>query len=215
MAFEYAQSKLVICEGNTDVQFLRYLLQKHGIFGFDVDFPYEKGEFEGGGVDKIGKHIRAIRLQENFIRNVKTIVVMSDNDDADAYSRVADQISNAGITPPAQPQQFVDFNKDGVRIAILMIPTNGYGCLETLCTAAAYGKWAALHAPLQTLKGVSGAGGWSASKQSKMEIQCILAATCKKKPDVSMGRIWQQAEKYHIPLDDLVFDPIVTFLGGL
>ena len=213
MPITYTEPRLLICEGRTDVQFFRSLLLKRGINGFQVDFP-KIDEDPSGGVDKFGQHLRNIALQEDFIAVVTTVILVSDNDDGDAFNRVGRQITLAGYTVPNSPGEIVA-TRNRPRLGVLMLPAVPPGCLETLCQQAAQNKWPTLNSPLDAYMRASPATTWTITKQAKTAIECIMAATCEEMPEVSLSNLWQKKEQYHIPLDDPAFDFIETFLQGL
>jgi hypothetical protein len=213
MPRSYTEERLLVCEGQTDVYLFRQLLRIKAISGFDMDYP-KIDDDPSGGVDKFGQHLRNVALQEDFIANVKTIIVVSDNDDNRAFGRVCHQIQHAGYSVPQKAGEFVS-TRNRPRLGILMIPSDPPGCLETLCRQAAERKWPALVQPLNAYMLASPSSQWSATKQSKTAVECIMAATCRQQPEVTLGNLWQKDIQYHIPLEDPAFKDIVDFLGGL
>lgn len=183
------------------------------IGGFDVEQP-KLDEDRGGGVDKFGRHLKNLSLQEDFIRNVKTVVLVSDNDDQNAFARVRNQITQTGYTLPSAPLELVT-TRDKPQLAILLVPEAPPGCLETLCHKAARTKWPELANPLDDYVKASPTNLWIEPKKAKASLACILAATCEEMPKVPFHLLWQKKEIYHIPLDDPIFDGIADFLGSL
>jgi hypothetical protein len=215
MPFEFRQQKLVVCEGKTDKRFFDALLRARGINGFDVFYPIiDEERDEGGGIDKVGAHLKRIGVQEDFIQTVRSIVVVGDNDNANALDRACTQVSEAGYTRPSAVAGMVR-TKGRPNLAILLLPQQHPGCLETLCQQAADTKWPNLIRPLQTFMQASPCVAWSVTKQAKTAVECILAVTCEKQPEVVLGNIWQKNKTYQIPLDAPVFDFIETFLRGI
>lgn len=206
---------LIVCEGKTDKRFFDALLQTRAITGFDVYYPtLDDEKDDGGGVDKIGRHLRAISLQEDFIRNVRSVVVAGDNDDGDALSRLCQQVIEGGYNRPLRVAEMVSTNGKP-DLGIILLPEQFPGCLETLCRDAANTKWPELKHPLSTFMAASPSVDWTVTKRAKTAIECILAVTCEKQPEVILGNIWQKEQKYHIPLDVDIFDYIETLLRSI
>jgi hypothetical protein len=212
MPFEFRNEKLIVCEGKTDKRFFDSFLRSRGIAGFDVYYPIidDKKE-DSGGIDKVGRHLRNISLQEDFIQNVRSVVVIGDNDDDDAFDRICRQVVVADYTKPTRVAEMKP-TRGKADLGILLLPEEPPGCLETLCRQAADTKWPELSTPLRTFIDATPSTGWSATKQSKTAVECILAVTCEKQPEVDLGNIWQKDQKYHIPLNVPIFDYIETFL---
>jgi hypothetical protein len=210
----YTGAKLIIGEGITDRAFFTKLLLSRGMTGFEIDQATKTHEDQSGGIDKMGQHLRLVAVQEDFIQNIKSIVLVSDNDDGNAFKRVCIQVEEAGYNVPDAPQQMVK-TPHKPEIGILLIPPESPGCLETLCFNAAKRKWPDLGEPLRQYIDGSPASTWSTIKQSKSAVECILAVVYERNPDVRLADIWQKDPQYHIPLDDGEFDYIVEFLGFL
>lgn len=212
---EFRKNKLVVCEGKTDKRFFDALLRARNIEGFDVYYPnLSEEKDDGGGIDKVGRHLRAIGVQEDFIRNVHSVVVASDNDDDNALTRVCGQVAGGGYNRPIQVNQMTA-TKGKPDIGIILLPEQSPGCLETLCREAAYVKWPELRFPLSAFMSNTPSAGWGPTKQAKTAIECILAVTCEKQPEVILGNIWQKAPKFRIPLDVPAFDYIESFLRSI
>lgn len=219
MPFPFTKPKLIVCEGKTDKRFFDALLGARGIPEFDVYYPATDDD-NSGGIDKVGRHLHTIGLQEDFIQNVRSIVVAGDNDDADAFDRVCRQVEDAGYVRPTQAEQITSTHEKP-DLAILLLPQQPPGCFESLCRQAAQTKWPGLTTPLDTYMntipaiGWTASTGWAATKQSISAIECILAVTCESDPEVQLGNIWQKNGKFHIPLDVSEFDYIETFLRSI
>jgi hypothetical protein len=209
MADDFLQPKLILGEGKGDRFFFARLFKEHNLQGFQADTP-KVGDDTSGGIDKFGRHLEAIAVASTFV-NVKKIVVVADNDEANTFTEVCAQLASAKYNVPAAPKVFV--KTDGKPdIAILMIPDTPPGCLEVLCYTAASRKWPDLVNPFATYFAATPAVGWSVTKQAKMKVQCVLASTCKPNPAVGLYDHWQKSPQYHIPVTDPVFQDIVDFL---
>jgi len=209
MADVFSQPKLVIGEGKVDKFFFSQLFVEHNLPEFEAKNPVV-GTDTSGGIDKIGQYLKGLTAATTF-SIVRKIVVAADNDDGAAFPRVCTELRKANYSVPSAAKQFVQ-TAGKPDLAILMIPDEFPGCLESLCFMAATNKWSALEAPFVAYFGATPATGWTVSKQAKMKVQCMLASTCKQNPQVALHDIWQKEPKYHIPVTDPVFQTIVAFL---
>jgi hypothetical protein len=207
----YSQPKLIIGEGKADKVFFEQIFQAHNLLNFQAVFP-ELGPDGRGGAANFGAYLIGLRLNQGFTANVKKIVLVGDNDDANSFDKMCSQLRDAGYAVPAAPKLFVS-TSGKADIAILMIPDAPPGCLETLCYTAAASKWPALVGPLADYFNATPAVGWSSTKQDKMKVQCLLASTCEKNPGVALQDHWYKKPPYHIPVTDPAFQGVVQFLA--
>jgi hypothetical protein len=210
---KFLHPNLVICEGKLDVTVLRKLFEVKQIAGFDLIFSGNNQT--GGGIDKLGQKLKAIKINEQFIQVVERIFIVADNDDGNALNRVKRQLRDVSDQVPNEVHQFSRFAvEDGKekQIAIHLLPDSEFGCLETILVKSALGKWPDLREPLAAYKNHVPARGWSVTDQAKMELECLVASTCHEQPDVQILWLWQKRPEFHIPLDSPDFDSLVQFL---
>jgi hypothetical protein len=214
MPIPYLRPKLILGEGKADQNFFYELFRAHDLQGFQSDYPVI-GRDHTGGVSKIGAYLNIIGgIGSTFLPTVKRLVVAVDNDNEEAFSGARGQLTIANYNLPDNPKEFV--RTDGKPdVAILLVPENPPGCLETLCYAAAATKWNPLVRPLETYFLATQAVNWSATKQAKMKVQCMLASTCEPNPGVSLHDHWQRDDQYQIPVTDPSFQSIVDFLTSI
>ncbi len=206
---------VLLCEGESDKRFFDRLIEVRNIDpNFYVQFP-GRGQYGTGGRGNYGWWLeRNYSVSETFRTKVKAVLVVSDKDDDPATSlqEVRREIEKA-LFPVPLPERVVAKSNGFPATVILMIPMEGEGNLETLCLHAAQDKWN-LRNELDTFVAASPASQWGTSKQSKMKLQTILAATCKARPDAGFTQHWWQNAEYHIPLDHKCFDSIADFLNN-
>jgi hypothetical protein len=202
-----------MCEGPGDKSLFQRLLTLHGLTDkFEVDHP---GRSSGGaGRGGFAKYLSGASVSPSFLDNVEVVLIVSDNDDdpAESFKEIVDGLKSEKIfTAPAAERTLV--RKAGMKagIVILMIPMDEIGAVETLCVRAAYANWP-LQPSLDAFVAVTPANAWGVTKQSKMRMQTLLAATCATKPDTNLANHWQEDAQYHIPLNHPSFDSIVQFL---
>jgi len=205
---------LILCEGPGDKYVLDKLLRLHGLDAkFFVNFPGEEA-YPSGGRGKFAKWLSDRRDDsETFRENVKVVLIVSDNDDSpeDSFKEITKSLKKEDhFGVPTAPKQLA--KKQGApHIVILMIPIGAHGNLETLCVRAALSKWP-LTTALDAYVQASPAHTWGLSKQSKMKMQAIIAATCEQDPDTNLANLFQKREEFHVPVNDVVFNEIAQFL---
>lgn len=211
---QYDRPWLLLCEGESDRLFLNALIEARGIpRNFQVEHPCV-GDNPGGNTG-FGRRLQTLYdTSESFRDSIKAVLIVSDNDDdiAASFANVKNQLKIAKFPTPDH-ERIVARKKDYPSITIMMVPHDEQGNLETLCGDPAHQKWG-LKAEVDALIAAAPANGWNIPKQSKMRIQTMLAATCRKAPDISFAQHWTLAQEFQIPLDHTRFDDIATFLSG-
>jgi hypothetical protein len=207
---------LIVCEGESDKRFLNQLIQVRAIPNeFQVRCPGREPDNRGGR-SKIGPWLDAARGATGW-DNIYGVLLISDNDDNPAAS--FDEV-RASLTAgqwkaiPAAERTVatgVDLYVDTV---ILMLPPGQAGSLETLCLTAAYSKWQNIKIPLDTFVQAVGVNVWSANREAKMRLASLIAATCNARPDTGFVGHWWEDARYHVPLNEPVFDDLADFLRG-
>ncbi len=155
-----------------------------------------------------------METSETFRENVKAVLIISDNDDDPAlsFTEIQDGLRAAGGFGVPEQERIVVQQPGYPAILIFMIPPGEHGNLETLCLPAAYQKWPFKEA-LDVYVRATPASDWRLGKQSKMRMQALLAAICKKQPDTTFNWHWQLPEKYRVPVTDPCFNDVVGFLN--
>jgi hypothetical protein len=177
---------LVLCEGEGDKRFFDRLIEFRGIPNeFQVRFPDRAGDPTGGRA-KFGKWLDTQYVSsEDFRRNIKAVLIVSDNDQApaDSLQEVLRALREAkGYAAPTAERTVA--RKSGYpSLVILMIPDRRPGNLETMCVQAALNKWPAIKDPLDAFVSATPPNGWHIGKQSKMRLQALIAATCEERPE--------------------------------
>jgi hypothetical protein len=208
---------LILCEGEGDKRFFDKLIEVRNIPNeFQVRFP-DRASDPTGGRSKFGKWLDIQRLgSEEFRKNIKSILIVSDNDQvpADSFEEVRSALKDATGFPIPKTERTVAKAKDFPSIVVLMIPHGQPGSLETLCLEAALYKWPRIKTPLDSFVVATPPNNCSAGKQSKMRLQTVIAATCEDRPESGFVGHWRERHDYHIPLDHMAFNGIDQFLRG-
>lgn len=210
-AEKFEQPWLLLCEGVGDLNFFTTLFKTHGIGGFHIRFPQKENAY-GGGVTNFGKDLSNISVNQSFLDNVKSVLVVSDNDVdmKKSFEQVQKELTESKFPVPTA-ERTVAKKANYPSVVVLMLPIGRTGNLESLCLESAYTKWA-LKTPLDEFVAKCPANGWDIGKQAKMRAQTILAATNNKQPDTGFASHWKQKEEFQIPVDHACFDSLVRFL---
>jgi len=214
-AEKFDRPYLLLCEGPGDQRFFHRLIEQHQIGDdFSIRYPHKEGKWAGGR-SSFSADLRVVSVNEDFIKNVRAILVVSDRDDdpEKSLAEVKAEIAKVSGLPVPAKEGVVAKNEGNPRVVILMLPTVGDGNLETLCLESAYAKWG-LKPHLDRFVENSPANEWGKSKQSKMRVQAILAATNSNQPDAGFTSHWTQPAQFQIPLDHACFADLVNFLKG-
>ena len=200
---------LIVGEGDADRAFFNALLQERKIDGFQVLAP--------AGGRQFGVRLRAIRGATGF-KHVKTILLVADNDidPTASFQQVRAEIRAAGGygVPDAVLQPATAQNHPSVRI--MMLPRAGQpGCLETIVLESLLIEVPTLRECLNDYLKCTPAVGWDQSKQAKMRLQCLIAATCKVDPNCSLTHLWSSKKKLRQLLTYAPFDEITEILGAI
>jgi hypothetical protein len=204
---------LILCEGESDKRFFDQLIEKRGIENcFQVRFP-SQGDDKRAGRSKFGRWLDLVSDTEDFIQNIQAVLIVSDNDEnpKGSFEEVIKSLQEASSFKLPTKEREVMLSQDAPALAILMLPLDAQGNLEGLCLAAAYTKWPIKEA-VDNFTSATSAKNWSAGKKSKMQLQCIIAATCASRPDAGFVGHWRDKKEFHVPLEDPTFDGIAEFL---
>jgi len=204
---------LVVCEGKSDASFLKHLLRERGRAGFDFAYP---GQAEGGyGKDSLYTVFNALEVLEPAVSQLQAIVVVVDSDrnPATALASARNQLARTQV-PYGVPEDFhvAARTPDKPPVIISAIPAiNEPGNLETLLLRSIAPHWNDIDICLEDYYNCSPAGTWNdLNKQSKMKMQCVIAAMCADDPCCSVAYIWKYATFTGL-LRQRCFDHIVDF----
>jgi hypothetical protein len=204
-------SRLIVVEGLTDQSVFEAIFKAHNLADMQAFAAVVPGR--GGGWSFFGEFLSILETSPGF-EKVKLIVMVGDSDTNQSFKNVANEIHSAHYSRPKAVQEIAHtHNKPD--ICILMVPLDGNGCIESLCYQAAREKWPDLIEPLQRFESEVPARAWTENKKVKMRAQCMLAATCKPKPDIAIKDHWQKGSEYSLPVDGPAFAPIAAFLKSL
>jgi hypothetical protein len=206
---EFSAPSLILCEGKGDTRLYERLLALHGLSAkFDITTPKDHGN------GAFGRYLKLIHeTSRTFREKVQNILIVSDNDDDPdvSFATIQQQLKDTKVFPVPEAAQQVAKAHGVQSVVILMLPVGKLGNIETICFEAAETKWQ-LGKHVESYLAQTPANGWGIGKQSKMKMQCVLAATCHDQPDITLAGHWGQKEDFHIPITEKCFDDVVKFL---
>jgi hypothetical protein len=198
-------TRLLVVEGDTDQMIFQEIIKRNAIANFQT--------FAAGGYPKLGKYLVGLEIGTGFDK-VTLVVVVGDYDVASSFDLLANQVVSAGYTKP-KVDRVVYKTRAKPDVAVLMVPSNPSGCIETLCFDAAREKWPELETPLADFISQTPANTWKETKLAKTRVQCVLSVTCEPHPDGALKDHWQKDEQYLLPVDGPAFADIVGYLKSL
>lgn len=206
----FTESKIIVCEGDSDCRFLSILLERRGINGFQVA-KHAKGK------DGFENRLRTIRINDDFDK-IETILLVSDNDDIpkSSFENIAKQVRRAkGYPIPAGPLEIAKVEGNPA-IVIVMLPwTDIEGGLETLVLESISAKEPTVRECLTKYLACTPARSWNANKQSKMLLSCMVSAICEGNPVGSLSYLWNEENNLRELLDHQCFNRLVSFFSAL
>lgn len=205
---------LILCEGASDKAFFSGIVELLGLEAlFDIWFP-QLTDYDSGGRDKFGQWLTNVKTQENFIRSVEGLLVVSDKDEdaAVTFPLVQGHIAQAGLEVP--PEELLITPNGRPRVAIMMLPLGlNSGCLESHLLEAAYYRWPQIREPLDQFVASTPVRTWPIHKQNKSRIQSIIASVCQQDPEASLRKTWERLRAgCGIPLDHVSLEGIRAYL---
>jgi hypothetical protein len=206
-------SRLLVVEGITDQMVFEEIIKRHSLTDFQPLFSRSAQQDSSGGWATYSEFLLSLEVPQDFQR-VELVVAVADNDNDESFGNICDQLEQAGYTRPTTARTIVKTPKKP-SVAILMLPSQPGGCIESLCYEAACEKWPHLKPHLDSYVSQTPAKDWNQTKLAKMRVECTLAATCEKMPEVALRDHWQKGERYSIPLDGPAFEDVVSYLKSL
>jgi len=207
----FTESKIIICEGESDCRFLTALFERRKIRGFQIVQPAKsKDAFE--------QRLRTLRIDRDEFSKIQTILLVSDNDDNPSLSfdNIIKQVQRAKDYPvPVKPQEITRARNEP-QIIIVMLPSPDVsGGMETLVLESFSAKEPKIRECLNEYLDCTPARSWNANKKAKMLLSCILAAVCEGNPVGSLSYLWNKNNNLRELLDHKCFDPLAEFLLSL
>lgn len=209
---------IILCEGPHDAAFFKALLNQRHINGYEVLTPID--EDLDGGKTQFTAALNSYTTDSGF-QNIEGIIVTSDSDANPTASLHA--VTNAiGATDPIDvatgsryqvPVSARSRTHGRPAIGILLIPWEDQpGNLETLLLGAIRPEWRPQHQCAEALMRCVGANQWPVGKQSKLLLHALIAGAYRRRPDLSLAKLWNQFPDL-ISLNDHHFRNVAHYLS--
>ena len=190
---------LVICEGESDEEFIHQLVNEDkrlkgiGVWSLLLPPHIDDANRDSAGVGGYTKRLQGL-LTETGLETCKLIVVMADNDDdpAKKLAEVKKAIKKSRLFGiPDKPRDIaqpvsIPRGRHVPDIAILMIPWDDEcGGLETMCFAAGRVKNKKIARCIDSFTKCVNINKWPSTKLAKVQVRFMLAVLCQKNTDIS------------------------------
>ena len=133
----FTKARFLLCEGDDDKGFFEALIAARSLPDFQV---CHTGECCGtGGITGFAPSLKGMVALSGW-RNVRGLLLVSDNDTAASFGVVQQALTSNGFSPPPDPTGVGEMG--GKPVAVLMIPhSSAVGDIETLSLPCIYAKW--------------------------------------------------------------------------
>lgn len=201
---------IALCEGKADASFLTLLAEDRGLTGVRVSFP-DQGTGGGFGKDAFGKFLSAVVAKPGFGRHVKALAIFGDNDAANAFQQIADQIPTDVYVKPVTAGVIAE-GAGRIPTAVFLYPDDEVGSLETLILRSS--SWpAAKNHCVETYHACAvGENTWNRGHLDKFRLRCVLAATCDD-PESSTTMLWKK-KKHPFSIKHEAFSHVAEALNS-
>ena len=211
---------IVVCEGYSDVRFVKHLLDLREIQTFEIGCPTRDQEgIESEGKGGIAEYLQAIR---NAAKSPKVtlssvaIVIDADDDPRRSFKDACKWLESVEYPAPNAPFEWTSVEKSALRTGVLVVPGKSRegrlrkGTLQHLLidvlretspnTFTCVEEFAAC---------ISGSNEWPLNRNAKMRVNATISARCSK-PETSLSWIWNRNPEI-FPLDHSTFDFVAEF----
>jgi hypothetical protein len=200
---EYSLPLLILCEGMTDKKVLHRIIAAHEpLHGkCEIKFPSINSNRVGGNTN-FARWLGTRKMSSSF-QNIKLVVILTDAD-SDRQKSFSDIILSLNAEHLPCPDNEGEISKDiggPFRTAVIVIPFEGEGCIETLCADPLADRFS-VTTEVDKFLAERGVDQWKTSQFSKAKLHVTIAITCEPRPDASLSNIWDERERYHIPIDE-------------
>lgn len=219
MPFALSKDFVLLCEGPVDKAFFRKIIALRNLPEFDMPFPQDdrdEGEELLSGKDKFAAMLSSLRGAGFRYEAVKLILIAVDSRDqyAATFKEVCTQIAAAGkLGIPTKDVELAKSEAGHPAIAIILVPGERAGSLETLCVEAIAAGKADLLACVDAFLQCDSieAHKWNAEPRDKARLQCMIAATNKDDPNKAVRYLFGKL----IDMKSPAFTDIGNRLEGL
>jgi len=206
---------LVVCEGESDRQFLFNLAEKRGLSGFQFEIA-KKDESDTGGQSKFKKFLIGLNGPVSGFELLSTVILVSDNDtNPDASFRsIQRQIKESGAFK-VPPEPFKQAKKrNAPAMFVMMLPWKGKkGTLEHVILEALCDRYSENKRCLDEYCICGSITKPTENKKAKMLAQCMIATLSKDDPNCGISYMWRKKNGFKPLLQHKAFNRIHRFLS--
>lgn len=197
--FSFTRPLAIVCEGPDDQRFYETLIKKRALPAFQV-IPSIKlsTEQKTGGLNGIKQALKVLKSGAiTSLENLKLLVLAADNDaEKDVLGELKKALKANGFDAPRKAGKIKASSTDGLpAIAIVLIPIEDRGDLETLCKKVLFKKWPTAGACIDAFLTCTGAyastPAWTKSNLDKARIHAAITGYNKKDPEKTLKDCFQ------------------------
>jgi hypothetical protein len=215
------QPLILLCEGGADNEFFKRLVRSRKLSPFCFPFPPDKSEgpplYGRDGFRNMLSVLNSyFNLDPELNKRTKGILIALDsaNDHRESFSAAREQIIEATTFGVPQAAGEVASSNDRPPIAVITVPGNEPGSLESLCVKAmrdAFPDHAkCMDAFFECCP--SDYDTWNSEGRDKARLRCLIASTYRPDPSRSTRLIFagRNGEAPAIDIENALFDPIAA-----
>lgn len=202
-----------MCEGDDDKAFFEALIATRHLPDFQIcraDECNTKGsDGKGvGGRSGFEHSLGGLKPIKGY-KDVKAILIVSDNDKADSFAEVQAAFTKNGHAAPATPADLGSI--DGKPSVVLMIPTaTQHGDLESLCLPEIHRVWPAAPPCVDQFMACTGSDKWQKqSSINKARARAVIVGFHEDDPYRGIGPLFR---KRLLDPSNSCFDQVANFL---
>jgi hypothetical protein len=167
MTWHFEEERFILCEGPHDEHFLKAFINRRGLPPFQVKDAHTC--CGTGGRSGFSPSIQGFSTTRGFTE-LKGIVIITDNDNEEAFTETQEALGDCGYRAPANPMA-TGLIEDKPVLIILMPSHIEYGNLEKICLPSLYEKWP------------------EAEQCVKMYLECTRAVTWEKQHELCKAAV--------------------------
>ena len=207
--FEFETSLVVLCEGLADKAFLRAITRADELPNCDIPWPVLANDDYSAfpeaeklyGIDSLGPMLglldKFLILRPELRDQLKGVLIVVDARDEPetTFEYVCQQVTAVGrFGVPTEPLEVAQSTDGRPALAVMLIPNNGIGALETVCIEELSARIPEVYnamkiylstEPIETCK-------WKSEKRDKAKLHCMIVATNERNPTMTLQWAFSQ-----------------------
>jgi len=215
--WKFQETRLILCEGPDDKNFLECLIGEHKLPPFKVMHTYEASGGKYPGKDGFKPSLKGFKAQTKF-GEMAGIAIITDNDKANTRKKIEKELTKIGYaTVPSESECLGTIN--GVPIILILIPEkNIMGNLEMFCLPSLCDEWPNSVKCVDEYLECTGAIAWKKQQElPKAKARSLISGNFEEDPNRGLGYLFRNKKHlvHHPCFSGLVetlrhFDKIVA-----